>query len=51
VRQRCSREESLRVVRTARGLYAKMPARARSAGIWLAQAELSPVLLITFPFF
>jgi hypothetical protein len=25
-------------------------ARPRSAGIGLAQAELSPVLLITFPF-
>jgi hypothetical protein len=54
VRQRYSREESLRVVRTARGLCAKMPARAseraRSAGIGLARAELSLVVL-TFSLF
>jgi hypothetical protein len=49
VRQRYSREESLRVIRTARGLCAKTPARARalahSAGIGLARVELSPILL------
>jgi hypothetical protein len=50
VRQRYSREESLQVVRTARGLCAKTPVRARSAGIGLARVELSPVLL-TFSLF
>ena len=53
VRQRQGRKESLRVFQTARGLCAKTPARARAArsvGIGLARAELSPVLL-TFSLF
>jgi hypothetical protein len=50
VRERYSREESLRVIRTDRGLCAKTPARAHSAGIGLARVELSPILL-TFSLF
>jgi hypothetical protein len=54
VRKRYSREESLRVIRTARSLCAKTPTRARarahSAGIGLARVELSLVLL-TFSLF
>jgi hypothetical protein len=50
VRQRNSKEESLRVVQIARGLCAKTPERARSACIGLAQAKLSPSLLMLFLF-
>jgi hypothetical protein len=54
VRHRYSREESLQVIRIARGLCAKTQARAHarahSAGIGLARVELSP-LLLTFSIF
>jgi hypothetical protein len=50
VRQRYSWEESLRVIRIAKGLCAKARAGAHSAGIGLARVELSPVLL-TFSLF
>jgi hypothetical protein len=54
VRQRNSREESLQVIRTARVLCAKTPARARtrarSACIGLTRAKLSSSLLMLFLF-
>jgi hypothetical protein len=46
VRQRYSKEESLRVVRTVRGLCAKTPARVCFACRGPSRARLSPLLLM-----
>jgi hypothetical protein len=53
VRQRNSRKESLRVVLTARGLCAKMPAQVHAGAFrlsWVVSDKIEPSSVDLFPF-